>query len=73
MKENKYLLPHLITGLIKGSYNWSEKKREELYELCLPYFLKGFEVKNNATYEIWISAYNEIIKKRDIKLYKNLL
>ena len=73
IKENKYLLPHLVTGLIHGSYNWPKETREKLYTKCLPYFQKGWEVSDKKLYQMWLSGFHFLIKGRDINLYKALL
>jgi len=73
LKGNKYLLPHLVTGLIHGSYNWPKNVREQLYDLCLPYYQKGWEVNDQKLYQMWESSLNHIFKKRDLNLYNNFL
>ena len=73
LKGNKYLLPHLVTGLIHGSYNWPKETREQLYKFCIPYYKTGFEVNDQKLYQMWESSLNYIIKQRDLNLYNNLL
>lgn len=47
---NKYLLPHMVCGLINGSFNWSREVREQLFVKCLPYYQKGWETNDPKLY-----------------------